>query len=268
MDEHAKPKAPKGRSPSYPGISLKTAVDRAKQLYEHSKGHALPKQAITDAWGYKSPRSGPASVTYAALKKFGLLEEEGSGDDRVGKLSDLALDILMNPDPASFIKASALKPEIHREMWREYGQDLPPDSALKYELVRKRGFTENGFSDFIREYRETIAFAQLSTSDRVEDTDGPPNRPSSDVSQPPGGVTPARNPGDPSMTGGVNTLVNPPADQKVYAIPVGEGEDVLVTFPGQVTPDKWETFMAILNAMKEPILRARKPSNEPGESYE
>lgn len=266
MNDPIKPKSPKGRSPSYPGISLKTAVERAERLYQQSKGHPLPLHAITDAWGYKSPKSGPASVTYAALKKFGLIEDEGSGQDRVGKLSDLALDILMSPDRGSYLKAAALRPEIHREMWREYGADLPPDSALKYELVRKRGFTESGFSDFIREYRETIAYAQLSDSDSVSDTDEAPARPSSDVSQPPRVTSRsgAGTPTEPFVTQGVNTLVGSPANWKSYPIPVGEGEDYVVNFPGPVTAEKWDTFMTILNAMKGPILshKAEDPDED------
>jgi hypothetical protein len=49
---------------------------------------------------------------------------------------------------------------------------------------------------------------------------------------------------------------------KSYQIPVGEGEDYLVTFPGPVTPEKWETFMTILNAMKGPILKAPKADQD------
>lgn len=268
MNDPAKRKGLKGRSPSYPGISLKTAVTRAQRLYDHSKGHALPRHAITDAWGYKSPTTGPASVTYAALKKFGLLDEEGSGEDRVGKLSELALDILMNPDPLPFLKKAALQPEIHRDMWREYGEDLPADSALKYELVRKRGFTESGFAEFIREYRETIAYAQLSSSDSLVDDDEPTDQPSSDVSQPPGGVTPRRDPREPFVTQGVNTLIGPPAGYKSYRIPVDAQRDVIVTFEGPIDAEEWETFITILNAMKGPILKERAPEPEEPTGYQ
>jgi hypothetical protein len=55
-------------------------------------------------------------------------------------------------------------------------------------------------------------------------------------------------------------------EMKSYRIPVAADEDYFVTFPGPVTPEKWETFMTILNAMKGPILeapRTEEPEEEP-----
>ncbi len=69
----------KGRSPSYPGTSLEVAVRRAQVLYDEERQHAVPMATVTSHWGFRSPSTGPASVAYAALKKFGLLEEEGHG---------------------------------------------------------------------------------------------------------------------------------------------------------------------------------------------
>ncbi len=57
-------------------------------------------------------------------------------------------------------------------------------------------------------------------------------------------------------------LAGPPVGQKSYRIPIDANEDVLVTFPSEVTPDGWDTFMTILEAMKGPILRTRSPEDE------
>jgi hypothetical protein len=155
----------KGRSPSYPGIDLKTAVERAQRLYDREKRNPAPMSVITHHWGFKSPTTGPAAVTYAALKKFGLIEETGKGSQRMAKLTPLALDILLNPDPEAkqaALQAAALKPGIHSELWHARTDDgLPSDSALRYDLLVNRGFTENGATEFIREFRDTLAVAQL-----------------------------------------------------------------------------------------------------------
>ena len=95
----------KGRSPSYPGIDLGSAVVRAQVLYDREHRHAAPVSAITGYWGFSSPKSGPAAVTYAALKKYGLLEESGRGEDRMGQLTSLALDILISGDDGTRMKA-------------------------------------------------------------------------------------------------------------------------------------------------------------------
>jgi hypothetical protein len=181
--EEAPDRRQKGRSPSYPGISLATAVERARALYERERKNAAPMAAITAAWGYKSPTTGPASVSYSALKKFGLLVEDKASGHRVGRLTPLALEILLNPNNADAIRKAALLPPIYREMWEEYGNDLPSNETLRWQLVAQRGFTETGFEEFVRGYRETLVFAQLDavgktgqTSDPVldeDDDDGP-----------------------------------------------------------------------------------------------
>lgn len=161
-------RTPKGRSPSYPGVPLKTAVQRVHQVYNVIRSHEVSADTMAKHLGYKSPSSGPATVMLAALKKFGLVEDSGRGDKRAAKLSDLAVEIVVNPNPLPHIQRAALTPEIHREMWQQYKCDVPPDDALRYELVVKRGFTESGWREFAKEYRETIAFAQLSDDVTVD----------------------------------------------------------------------------------------------------
>ena len=38
-------------------------------------------------------------------------------------------------------------------------------------------------------------------------------------------------------------------------------ENAVVTFPGRVTPEKWDRFIAILNAMKPSIITEDEPEN-------
>ena len=63
-------------------------------------------------------------------------------------------------------------PKIHQELWQKYRSDgLPSDPTLKHELVMSRHFTEAGAIDFIKQFRKTIAFAQLDAAD--ESAEGP-----------------------------------------------------------------------------------------------
>src|SRR2546425_830513 len=112
-EESHRPK--RQRSPSYPGIGLETAIERARELYKQEGRNAAPNDAILGHWGYK-PRTGPGLVTIAALKRFGLLDSEGSGKSR---LSNLALRIILDeredsPDRDAAIKQAALTPSIHK----------------------------------------------------------------------------------------------------------------------------------------------------------
>jgi hypothetical protein len=159
-------KRPKGRSPSYPAVGLETAIRRARQLYDKQRQHPVPVEALARYWGYKS-LNGPAALTLAALRKFGLLLYEGSGEDRRARLTDLAVSILANPDVDARTRAiqeAALNPPIHQEVWAKFGSELPPDDTLEWELTRERGFTETGAREFIPNFRDTIEYAQLGAS--------------------------------------------------------------------------------------------------------
>ena len=121
-------------------------------------------------WSYKS-LNGPAALALAALKRFGLTDDSGVGPARRINVSDLAVDILENPDPAArreAIRTTALNPPIHRELWSKYGERLPSDQNIKWFLTRERGFTDTGATEFIPEYRSTIAYAHLFGAGTVE----------------------------------------------------------------------------------------------------
>jgi len=245
-------RAPKGRSPSYPGISLRAAVERAQIVYDRYKKHRAPMEAITKAWGFKSATTGPASVSYAALKKFGLLEEEGSGSERTAKLTELAIEILLNPAPQRALARAALMPPIHQDMWDEYGYELPPEEALKWHLVR-RGFTDTGLQEFIKEYRETITFAEL---DHVQ----PEQRQGDD------GSTPTEASPGPGLLSGWSqeapriASTAPQPAPTVFQIPLIGGKAVRVQGDFPLSETAWAQLLAVLEAMKPGLV---EPQPEP-----
>jgi hypothetical protein len=252
-------KKPKGRSPAYPAISLETAIQRARQLYEKERRHPTRVVDIASHWDYKS-LNGPAAQSIAALKKYGLLADEGTGEDRKAQLSDLADTILLHPDEATrrvAIQDAALRPAIHRELWEKYHEDLPSDRTLLWDLTRDRGFTETGASEFIREYRATIAFAQLGTyapsqtpaseDETLEDDD----MGDSDTS-PPAQGPPSKQP-----------RRQPTAETtQSYSIPLISGGVVVVEGEFPLSERDWDQFIAVLNAMKPGLVET--PAEDEG----
>src|SRR5688500_14916003 len=89
-----------GRSPSYPGIDLELALQRANELWarEHHYPTAIP--TILSHWGYGS-KSGGGFAAVAALKTFGLLDDRGTGEGRQAWLSRLAQDIITAENPTA-----------------------------------------------------------------------------------------------------------------------------------------------------------------------
>lgn len=244
-------KKPRGRSPSYPGIDLQAAIDRARTLYDKAGRHRAPVDVIIGVWGYTT-FSGSANVNLAALKKFGLIDDEGSGSAREAWLTDLALDILLDTEPRSHIQRAALTPPIHREMWDQYGVDLPHDNVLRSELIRRRGFTEKGADDFISEWRATLKFSGLASSpitgddgedEESEDRDDHQERSNEDQRNRKDGRNDRQDDRSPRMQG---VLTIP--------VPIINSAPVVVEFPGKIAEDDWNQFIAVLTAMKPGIV--------------
>jgi hypothetical protein len=253
---------PKGRSPSYPAIPLQQAIERARILYDKERQHSAPMATITGHWGFKSPTTGPASVTYAALKKFGLLVEEGSGVERQGRLTRLAVEILRNPDPRQAIQEAALAPPIHRELWTEFGYDLPSDDNLVWRLLQ-RGFTDSGAKDFIREYRATLDFAQLEAPSTAEPS--PDQRTGQDEDDQ---WSEAEDPEDPEDETPPRIKRSDPERERRdvddrsessrawrIPLPLVGGQSVVIEAEFPISESAWDQLIAVLTAMKPGLVR-------------
>jgi hypothetical protein len=150
----------KVRSPSFPFIGLREALDRARAFYEAEQRNAARPETAAAHWGY-SPKSSGGKQTIAALRAFGLLD-----GDALVKLSGRALRIVLDERSGSeererLLQQAALMPPIHARLWERYGAELPSAQTLRLWLILDEGFNENSVDDFLTEYRETLEYAQL-----------------------------------------------------------------------------------------------------------
>ncbi len=166
-----------GRSPAFPWIPVQKALERAEAFRIAEGGrpkHFSPTTSACVAWAM-GPKTGPALQTIAALGHYGLFEFEGAGDQRKVRLTELALNILLDKQPISaerdaLIAQAALKPTIHAELWQKWQDALPSDPTFETFLVRDKGFSEGGARDLISEYKETIKFAKLAQAGIIPST--------------------------------------------------------------------------------------------------
>jgi hypothetical protein len=248
------------RSPSYPGIGLQQALERARTLYDHERQNAAPVDAILHHWGYK-PKSGAGLVALAALKKFGLLTDEGSGDARRGRLTDLALDILLDPRDDSeqrivAIKRAALEPGIHKELVERYPAGLPSDENLRFFLTRERAFTEAAARELIAELRSTLAFAGLTGPTDTLSRQEPDTQPDEEN----GGMAGATAETQQQQRRATTTRVQTPGgfqgqpQQRSVQLPVPGGSWVTVQGDFPMTQDAWDSMMVMLDAMKPGLV--------------
>ncbi len=253
----------KGRSPSYPAIDLQTALGRAQTLYEHERRNAAPVDTILQHWGYR-PKSGLGLVTLAALKKFGLLIDQGQGAARTARLSDLALKIILapegSPDRQGGIQEAAVKPAIHHEVFDRFGFEPFSDANLKYFLRFDRKFTDNGADEFIDEYRSTMAFGGLTESANLS-TNGEDSEIHEPLQSAGGGVVRA-----PVSTPTGRVPVTPAAlpataDALAITVPLGLGKWAVVQADFPLSEAEWAQFGLVLNAMKPGLVA--EPEGDP-----
>lgn len=169
------------RSPAYPYLDLRSALDKAAVIWRTEGRHAVAVTLAMQHWGYKADSSTGYSCI-AALKKFGLVDEEGTGETRQVRLSRLALAVLLDDDRASpernsALRTAALSPRIHVELWEKYGADLPSDSTLRRFLILEKNFNEAAVDEFLEEYKSTVAFAGLRDTESPSQTPVPPSVP-------------------------------------------------------------------------------------------
>jgi hypothetical protein len=157
-----------GRSVAFPFISLEAAINRARQFWNHEGKNAAPLPAAAADWDY-GLKSGALRQTVSAMKQYGLMVDSGSGDAREIKLTDRALDILLEPEDspkrAASIRAAATGPKIYAELLSKWNPGaLPSDATITAYLLREKDFNRNSVADFITDFKANIAFANLSSS--------------------------------------------------------------------------------------------------------
>lgn len=158
------------RSPGYPSINLEEALEKARQIKTKEGGgrHFIHHNAAMEHWSYK-PGSSQGFQVIAALKYFGLLEEQGAKDARQIRLTDMAQNLLFfeeKDERAKFdkiLKEVALYPAIHKELWSEYKGTLPSESSMVHYLAftRTPRFSQGAAEDLYNEFKNTIKFAKL-----------------------------------------------------------------------------------------------------------
>ncbi len=164
------------RSPSFPFIGLREALDRARTFYEAEQRNAARPETAAAHWGYSAKSSG-GKQTMAALRAFGLLE-----GDLLVKLSGRALRILLDEREGSeerlrLVQQAALMPPVHGRLWERYGADFPSPQTLRLSLILDEGFNENSVDDFLTEYRETLEYARLLSGVAREEKEARTERP-------------------------------------------------------------------------------------------
>ena len=161
------PQKTRQRSPNYPSVSLRTAIEKIIPWFKADGIVASPKDALVKHMGYEKS-TGDAGRLLSALKGFGLLAEV---DGRF-KLTPRGVDIVArepaDPKRQLALKDAAMGPQVYRDLLKEYSAGLPSDTTLSSELIAGKGFNHKYVKDFLKDFRATLVYAGISPSGVVE----------------------------------------------------------------------------------------------------
>lgn len=235
------PKAPRDRSPAYPFISLKVAIERLAALEAYFGRHPIGALKAGMAWGMKS-ESSQAAQTLASLKAYGFVDYQGVGEARVAILTEDGRNYIRAQQDSikkEILKRSALKPKAIHQYWQKWGIDRLPDPICIDDLVMKGGFSDTGAPVFLKVYDETIAFAGLGQSDKMDGFDDDGHDRSPPPPPPPSG-------GQMNAQSHLNNHQPPPLRTPVAGVrqdtfTLDEGQAVL-QWPDRLSADSFEYF--------------------------
>lgn len=265
-------KTTRTRSPEHPAIPLEEAIRRAETLYSQEHFNQVPATTVLDHWGYR-PKSGLGQRILAALRHYGLLEEKGSGDQRVVWLSEdgkvLTLKERSDPDWINACQEAALAPSIHAALWEKWkeGGQLPSDSTMRWELA-KRGFNHKAIDSFTATFRATLEFAGLlDDGDRETPIAGSDESDSCD----PESDAPAADQGSNGTTASRPMALTDSETTKDWDlnIPLMSGSQAVLRVPIPLSEADFELVKAVVNAnldaLKQSITRKPAGTEDPEE---
>lgn len=153
----------KARSPGYPTIGLREAIEKVKLVFEKDYQNRIPRELVAQHMGYRS-LNGKSLGILSAVSKFGLLE--GRGDEN--HVSDLALEIIAHPsgtqERARAIVEAASRPDLFSELDLRFQDGRVSDAAIKSYLITKK-FIPQAADIVVRSYRETKEFLHSETAE-------------------------------------------------------------------------------------------------------
>lgn len=160
------------RSPNYPAISLADAVKRIETVHAREHQHPAAREVVVKGMGY-SGIHGTSLGALSAAMKYGLLEQDGKGEDY--RVTDRAIAILHPHNPAEkaeAIRAAARSPSLFNELLEHFKGVLPSDDNLRAYLIR-RGFTQSSLPAVVQAFRETMELVSPDAGDYDSATSSP-----------------------------------------------------------------------------------------------
>lgn len=146
------------RSPGYPSIGLRQAIEIVKKIYEKVRRNPIDREAAAKEVGY-SGMTGAAAKMLSNLSHFGLIEKAGKGDLRVSEIAVEALYGHPESKKRAAIREAAFAPELFAQIRERHPDGFVSEIALR-NLLKREGFAEIAITPAVNSYLNTYTFLQ------------------------------------------------------------------------------------------------------------
>lgn len=240
----------KARSPSYPAISLKEAIDRVNAVYGEDYQNAISREVVAKHMGYQS-LNGKSLGVLSAVIKYGLLE--GRGNDT--RVSDLAVRLIAHPpgspERAEAVRDAARRPELFAELDQRFADGRGSDAAIRSYLLTQK-FIPPAADAALRAYRETKQFVAAESASYTE------GQPSSEQLAMPAtteSTIPHKEVSSATEAQAPSVIFDKvPTSMRRAVFDLTEGE-VVLTFPDELSPESVSDLQDYLNVFMKKARR-------------
>lgn len=229
------------RSPNYPAISLREAIDKVRVIYSEQRKTAGSREDFARILGYNG-LTGTSVKVVSALSKYGLLTGHGN-NLRVSEIGeDLSVHRPGDVEYEEAVQLAADNPAFFKELNAAFPEGLPSEHTVRATLIKK-GFADKAIQPALETYRDTQALIAESVIGSEEPVTHHKELQSNNHPSEPN-VTP------PSSFG--NTTA---AHNASFRIPISPDNDfILVTGQFPITEGEWNLFLAVINSMKPALV--------------
>lgn len=236
------------RSPRYPRISLGSALDHAKSIYQGAHRSAISSDTAYKLMGF-SGKTGSSAAALGAIRQFGLVD--GLRGDL--KISALALSIF-EPESifeyAAAVEKAAFNPDIFQEISAQFGGRIPPaDEPIRAFLIRNHDFSSAGANDCIAALRETLLEVERFTEVRVVDRDEAAAENLVRTPEPS-----VQSQSTPAMDAEELISHDPGIPVRVAKLPLSKESEAEIRITGKITATGIDRLIAYLDVMKDAWL--------------
>jgi hypothetical protein len=242
------------RSPNYPRLSLREAIEQVRIVYESEdiSTKTVSKEDIGVALGFRGTNGASLGII-SALRKYGLLQDEGS--ERV-RVSGEALSILLYPRNDSrrigAIEKAAFAPKPLADFYRASGRRPPGQDVLRQEL-EERGFLPKAIDEVVRIYYDNLAFVFGEATEYTGTDEQVNEQPLEDKVQPQQSVNGSNVSPAPDSKASAPAFAEP-GPLKEYLHVFARGREARLYIGGEVTQETLDRIIAHLNLLKEDFV--------------